>query len=133
MRKRAQKLKNIFFHSMTSFYIFALKIKASLAKAVVKGKLMPIWKSGWSLHMKMIYWRFHIKAPFIFWDMRTWDMWNVCLQTIRNNGICLKLNLQTLCIKKSRFLRIQNARLSGYCFLRPQTYKEILKSALLYL
>ena len=40
------------------------------------------------LHMKLICWRFHIKTPFTFWDMRTWDMWKVCLQTYRNNQIC---------------------------------------------
>ena len=40
------------------------------------------------LHMKIICWRFHIKTPFTFWDMRTWDMWKVCLQTFRYNRIC---------------------------------------------
>ena len=33
------------------------------------------------LYMKVIGWRFHIKVPFTFWDMRTWGMWKVCLQT----------------------------------------------------
>ena len=33
-------------------------------------------------------WRFLIKTPFTFWDMRAWDMWKVCLQTFRNNRIC---------------------------------------------
>ena len=36
------------------------------------------------LHMKVICWKFHIKTPFTFWDMRTWDMWKVSLQTFRN-------------------------------------------------
>ena len=40
------------------------------------------------LHMKIICWRFHIKTRFVFWDMRTWDMWKVPLQTFRNNKIC---------------------------------------------
>ena len=40
------------------------------------------------LHMKIICWRFHIKTPLSFWDMRTWDMWKVCLQTFRCNRIC---------------------------------------------
>ena len=31
------------------------------------------------LHLKIMYWRFHIKIPFTFWDMRTWDMRKVCL------------------------------------------------------
>ena len=39
------------------------------------------------LHMKIICRRFHIKAPFTFWDMHTWDMRNVCFQTLRNNVI----------------------------------------------
>ena len=40
------------------------------------------------LHMKIICWRFHIKTLFTFWDMRTWDMLKVCLQTFRYNRIC---------------------------------------------
>ena len=39
-------------------------------------------------HVEIIRWRFHIKIPSTFWDMRTWDMWKVCLQTLRNNTIC---------------------------------------------
>ena len=30
-------------------------------------------------HMNIICRRFHIITPFIFWDIRTWDIWNVCL------------------------------------------------------
>ena len=41
-------------------------------------------------HMKIICWRFHIKTPFIIWDMRTWDVWKVCSQIFRNNRIFLK-------------------------------------------
>ena len=71
------------------------------------------------LHMK-ICWRFHIKTPSTFWDMRTWDLWIVCLQTFRNNIICQKLayflrNLQFLRVNNSRILWIQNAKFSG-CF-----------------
>ena len=33
------------------------------------------------LHVKIIWWRFRIKTPFTFWDMRTWDVWKICLQT----------------------------------------------------
>ena len=40
------------------------------------------------LPMKIISWRFHIKTSFTFWDMGTWHMWNVCLQTFRNNRVC---------------------------------------------
>ena len=32
--------------------------------------------------------RFHIKKAFAFWEMRTWDLWKVCLETFRNNRIC---------------------------------------------
>ena len=72
------------------------------------------------LHMKMT-WRFHIKFPFTFWDMRTWHMWKVCLQAFRNNRICQKLayflrNLQTWRVTNSRILRIKNAKFSGNCF-----------------
>ena len=35
--------------------------------------------------MKIICWRFHIKTPFTFWDMRTWDVRKICLQTFRYN------------------------------------------------
>ena len=71
--------------------------------------------------MKIICWRFHIKTPFIFWDMRTWGMWKVCLQTFTNSRICHKLahflrNLQTSQANNSRILRIKNTKLSGYCF-----------------
>ena len=71
--------------------------------------------------MKIIYWRFHIKGPFTFWDMRAWDMWKVCLQTFWDNRICSILayfltNLQTLLANNSRILSIKNAKLSGYCF-----------------
>ena len=63
--------------------------------------------------MKIISRRFHVKTPFMFWDLRTWDMWKVCLQTFRNNRTCWKLayflrNLQTS--------RDKNAKFSGYCF-----------------
>ena len=40
------------------------------------------------LHMKMICRWFYIKTPFTFWDMRTWHVLKVCLQTFRNNRIC---------------------------------------------
>ena len=40
------------------------------------------------LHMKIICRRFHIKTPFTFWDMHTWDMQKVSLNTLRNKRIC---------------------------------------------
>ena len=39
-------------------------------------------------HSQIICWRFHIKTHFTFWDMPTYDMWKICLQTFRNNSIC---------------------------------------------
>ena len=71
--------------------------------------------------MKIICWRFRIKTSFPFWDMRTWDMWKVCLQTFRNNRTCYKLayflwKLQTSQANNLRILWIQNAKFSGYCF-----------------
>ena len=40
------------------------------------------------LYLEIICWRFHIKTPFTFWEMRLRDMWKVCSQTFRNNGTC---------------------------------------------
>ena len=75
-----------------------------------------------SLHMKIICRRFHIKTPFTFWDMRTWDMWKVCLQTFKTDRIRWNLayfllrNLQTSRANNSRIFRINKAKISGYCF-----------------
>ena len=61
------------------------------------------------LHMKMSR-RFHIKTTFTFWDMRTWDMWKVCLHTY------FLRNLQTLRENNSWILRIKKTKLFGYPF-----------------
>ena len=37
------------------------------------------------LHIKILYWRFRIMMLFTFWNIRTRGIWNVCLQTYRNN------------------------------------------------
>ena len=71
--------------------------------------------------MKMICWRFYIKTPSTFWDMRTWDMSKVCLRTFRNNRICYKIacflrNLQTSRTNNWIILKIENAKFSGYFF-----------------
>ena len=76
---------------------------------------MKIWP-----YLKIMYWRFHIKTPFTFWDTHTLEMWKVCLQTFRNNRICKKLayflrKLQVSRANDSRILRIKNAKFSGYC------------------
>ena len=79
------------------------------------------------LHIKIICRRFHITRPFSFWDIRTRDIWNVCLQTYKNNRICWKLayflrKIQTWRVNNSRILRIRNAKCSGYCFhMNPNT------------
>ena len=68
------------------------------------------------LHLKIVCWIFHIKATFTFWDMCTWDTWN-----IQKNNRCQKLayflrNLQTSRANNSKILGIKNAKSSGYCF-----------------
>ena len=37
---------------------------------------------------KIICLRFRIVSPFTFWKIQTRHIWNVCLQTYRNNRIC---------------------------------------------
>ena len=110
---------------------------------ILKGKLMHIWKSAsififaqyLHLCMKTINQRIHIKTPFTFWNMCTWDMWKVCLQTFINNRIRLKLayvlrNLQTSQENNSRILRIKKVKFSGQFSIWKQTYRVIFKSAI---
>ena len=73
------------------------------------------------LHMKMISRRFYIITLFTFWDIRTRGIWNVCLQTCRNNRICLKVvyflrKTQTSRVNNSRILRFKNATFSECSF-----------------
>ena len=73
------------------------------------------------LYTKIICWRFYIKTPITFWDMRAWDMWKVYLQTIKSSRICSKLpyflkNLQTSLANSSRIVRIKYASISEHCF-----------------
>ena len=88
---------------------------------ILKGTLMQTWKST---NIFVFVWKyvedFTLKT-FTFWHMRTWDMWQVCLQTFRSNRTCYKLayflrNLQTSRANNSRILTIKNAKFSGYCF-----------------
>ena len=58
----------------------------------LKGTLMQIWKSANTSLSLCENNRFHIKTHYTFWDIRTWDMWNVCLQTLGNNKM-LKISL----------------------------------------
>ena len=90
------------------------------------------------LHLKIICQRFHIIAPFNFWDISTRDIWNVCLQTYRNNRICYKVayflrKIQNTRVNNSKILRIKDAKFQVMIFIWTQTYSEIFKSALVYL
>ena len=60
---------------------------------------------------------------FNFWDMRTWVMWNVFLQTFYKHSETISyvkklayflINLQTSRINNTKIPRIKNARFSGY-------------------
>ena len=87
----------------------------------IKGTLMQVWKSAKIFFTRKSYVENFILKPLSLFDMRTWGMWKVCLQTFRNNRICWKLayslrNLQTSRANNSRILRIKNAKFSGYCF-----------------
>ena len=88
------------------------------------------------LYTNIIYRRFHILTLFTFWDMCTWDMWNVCLQVYGNNMLKISLlfnSLQTSRINNSKMLRIRNAKFAGYCFIWTQSFRQGFKSALVYL
>ena len=85
---------------------------------------MQIWKSAnICLGMKIIRGRFHIKTPFTFSDMHSWDMWQVSTQTFRNNRIRKRLayflrNLHTSWANISRILSIKKANFWEYCFYK---------------
>ena len=64
---------------------------------------------------------FHIKTRFTFWDMHTWDIWKVCLQTFSNNREKIAfflIKIQTSRRNNSITLRIKKTKFSGYCFYR---------------
>ena len=72
-------------------------------------------------YIKVICRRVRIVTALTFWDMRTGDIWDVCLETYRNNRICEKVGyllrkMQTSRVSNSRILRIENAKCSGYYF-----------------
>ena len=71
--------------------------------------------------MKIISQRFHVKTPCTFWDVHTWDVKKVCLQTLRNNIIRQKLAyfLRTL-----RTLRANNLRVLGNKKATTTNYKR---------
>ena len=89
---------------------------------------MQIWKST-CLHIKITCGRFHIITAFTFWVMRTRDIWNISLQTYRNNTICQKVayiwrKIETSRVNNSRIFRIKNAKFSGYWFYtNPNIYR----------
>ena len=93
------------------------------------------------IHMKIICWRFHIKTPIAFWDMHTWDMWKVGLQTLRNNIAYVKIILlfnkfanlkarEKLTFITREFLRLRMRNFQGIVFIWTQTCSEIFQSAL---
>ena len=82
------------------------------------------------LHIKIICGRFHIKTPFTLWDIRSWVMWEVCLETYSNNRKCQKLacflrNLQTSQANNSIILRTINVNFPEYCFYMKHTSRKI--------
>ena len=89
------------------------------------------------LHIKITCQRYCIVAQITFWDIRTRDIWNGCLQTYRNNRICYKV---AYCLRKIHISRVNYSRIvlglgmrhSGYCFMWTRTDSEIFKSALVY-
>ena len=73
------------------------------------------------LHIKIVSRRLHMITPFTFWDMRTLDIQNVCLQTHRNNRIRWKFayslrEIQTLRVNNS--INIEKHLHQKYPFLR---------------
>ena len=89
----------------------------------LKGTLTQIWKYAYIFIFiwTSICWSFQILHLLLFGICATWDMWNVCLQTIRNNRIYQKLgyflgNVQTSLINNSIIFRIWNAKFAGYFF-----------------
>ena len=102
----------------------------------LKDTLMQIWKST---NVLVFIWNTVLKiSRYNTFFQGTWDMWKVCLQTFRNN-ICSKLihilrNLQTSRANKTReFLGLGMLNFQGIVFIWTQTYREIFKSALVYL
>ena len=85
------------------------------------------------LHIKIICWRIHINTLFTFWDMHRWDMWKVCLKTFRNKLICQKLSFFLRNLQTREFLGSRMRNFQGIDFIWTQTYREIFKSALVYL
>ena len=68
-------------------------------------------------YMKIIHRKCFIKPPFNFWDLRSRDMWKVCLETFRNNRIRNRIrNLQNSPANNPRILMTKNANVLGYCF-----------------
>ena len=71
------------------------------------------------LHIESICRRLRIITQLTFWDISTWDIWNVYLQTYRNNRICkivayLLRKIQISRVNNSKILRFE--KFSGYCF-----------------
>ena len=73
------------------------------------------------VHIKMILWKFRILNPKSFRVIYRQSLWNVYLETFRDNIIRWKVSyflrkIQTLWVNNSITLWIKNANFSGYYF-----------------
>ena len=112
---------HLFIHSF--FYFAQISIFFILRETLQLGWFVSVYINAdlencpyLCLHMKIICSRFQVKAHSTFWHM-----WNVCLQTFRNNRIPYKLayflrNLQTSQTFNLKILRTKNVKFSGYWF-----------------
>ena len=108
----------------SSAYYFYVKTKILAAfQTCVSVPLMQIWKSAniFVLILKYFIEDFPWKNLSTLWDMHTWLMWKLSIQTFRNHVICWKLvnvlrNLQASRADNSIICRIKNTKISEYCF-----------------
>ena len=80
------------------------------------------------LCLKVIWLRYRIIAWLTFWDIRTQNIRNVCLQTYRSNRKKIKsslpfLKIPTSQVNNKRILSFKNWKFSRYCFyMNPDIY-----------
>ena len=129
--------KNTFFTEflqMKYIVFFSCQKEDSVYRMTIYDKVFRILKVHWyrfenlpislSSHENNMS-KIHIKTPFTFWDMRTWDMWNVCLQILRNNRIRWKLayflrNLRASLENDSRIFTIKKTKFFDIIFMWTQ-------------
>ena len=135
-----KKIKTIMTGTRAAGTVISRRIVMAIGNGVVtsnspiKGTLMQIWKSYYlCLHMKIICWRFRIKAPFTFWDIRTWDMWKFVwnhsetMEYVKNQPTFEEIHKLYGQITRE-FLRLRMRNFQGIAFIWTQTYWEIFKS-----